>query len=249
VALSILVRPELASAEPEQRSRSARLRVNRGALALAAAVVLAAAGCGSQTTGNTPGASQYKPITIVNRTGLPPNWGYYGTEMSPPLPKPEWTLTDTAGAAYDVGARTQGRITILLFGYTQCPDICPTEVADLVAALRALPAAVSGKVTVLLITVDPAHDTGPVLSAYIRRFNPSPASAFVGLTASDPMVIKDAGELGIQVGVPRKIDGVDTVAHGAQEEVFGRNGYAIFFWDAATPVLDIAHDINQLASL
>ena len=211
---------------------------------LFAVTALAAAGCGSQQTDSSPGASQYKPITVVTRTALPAAWPYYGTEENPPLPKPAWTLTDTRGSAYDVGARTKGRITVLFFGYTACPDECPTTMANMAAALRAVPASVADRVTVLFVTVDPARDTGPVLSAWLAKFYPD----FVGLTGTDVAIIKDAGELGIPVEPPTKAGGVDSVQHGTEEEVFNQSGYANFFWGPTTPVLDIAHDLRQLAA-
>lgn len=204
---------------------------------------LAVAGCGSQQADSVPGASQYEPITVVTRTALPSAWPYYGTQEDPPLPKPDWTLTDTDGKTYDIGARTKGRITVLFFGYTSCPDECPTTMANMAAALRAVPGSVADQVTVLFVTVDPAHDTGPVLDAWLAKFYPD----FVGLTATDAAIIEDAGELGIRVYPPTKADGVDSVQHGTEEEVFSPSGYANFFWGPTTPVLDIAHDLRQLA--
>ena len=210
---------------------------------LAAVTALVAAGCGRQSAGTSPGASQYKPITIVTDTAVAAAWPYYGTEVDPPLPKPNWTLTDTSGAAYDIPAETKGRITVLFFGYTSCADDCPTMMADMAAALRAVPASIADQVTVLFVTVDPAHDTGPVLSTWLARFYPG----FIGLTASDATVIHDAGELGIKVEPPVKVDGVDSVQHGTEAEVFTPVGYANFFWGPKTPVLDIAHDLRQLS--
>jgi protein SCO1 len=210
--------------------------------AVAAFIMLAVAGCGATPAGQSPGASQYKPITVITDTEVAAAWPYYGTEVDPPLPKPEWTLTDTKGAAYDIPARTKGRITVLFFGYTACADDCPTMMADMSAALRAVPSSIADQVTVLFVTVDPAHDTGPVLSTWLARFYPS----FIGLTASDAAVIHDAGELGIQVEPPVKVDGADSVQHGTEAEVFNQAGYANFFWGPKTPVLDIAHDLRQL---
>ena len=210
----------------------------------AAAMILGSAGCGAQPAGRSPGASQYKPITVVHATGVSAAWPYFGTEVNPPLPKPDWTLTDTGGAAYDIPARTRGRITVLFFGYTSCADDCPTMMADVAAALRTVPAAVAKQVTVLFVTVDPAYDRGPRLSAWLARFYPS----FVGLSAPDATVIHDAGELGIPVQPPKKVDGVDSVQHGNETEVFNQSGYANFFWGPTTPVLDIAHDLKQLTT-
>lgn len=224
--------------------RVTRRTVRRGAiLATAAAASGAVAGCGAQPASSAPGASQYKPISVVTRTAPPASWPYYGTRIQPPLPKPGWTLKDTTGAAYDIGARTKGRITVLFFGFTSCADDCPTMMADMAAALRAVPATVAAQVSVLFVTVDPAHDTGPVLAAWLRRFHPG----FVGLTAPDATVIKDAAQLGIPVEPPVKAHGVDSVQHGTEAEVFTAGGYANFFWSPATAPREIAHDLETLA--
>jgi protein SCO1/2 len=221
-----------------------RPRLSAVAAAVGLAAAAATAGCSSGNAGMAAGASQYKPITIVSRTALPSAWPYYATQIEPPLPLPSWTLTDTSGASYDIPTATTGRITVLFFGYTSCADDCPTMMADLAAALRNVAPAVRDEVTVLFVTVDPAHDTGPVLRSWLNRFDPS----FVGLAEPDATVIKDAAELGIPVKPPVKTSaGLDSVQHGNEALVFNPAGYGNFFWSPSTPVLDIAHDLTQLA--
>jgi protein SCO1/2 len=102
------------------------------------------------------------------------------TVMAQGAPKPMVTLVDTAGQAYDLAAATAHRVTLLYFGYTHCPDLCPITMALAAAAVRELPAAVAAKVTVVFITTDPARDTPEVIRAWLDNFNPG----FVGLTGS-----------------------------------------------------------------
>src|SRR5829696_8229321 len=58
-----------------------------------------------------------------------------GAVLDPARPRPAFTLTDTEGRPYDFAAETQGRLTLLFFGYTSCPDVCPVHMATLSAAL------------------------------------------------------------------------------------------------------------------
>src|SRR5262245_47041208 len=63
---------------------------------------------------------------------------YRGGLVNPPLPKPKFTLTDTSGAPFDFGLKTQGYVTLLFFGYTHCPDMCPLQMLMIGNALRKL---------------------------------------------------------------------------------------------------------------
>lgn len=74
------------------------------------------------------------------------------------MPRPALVLTDTEGRPYDLRAHNGG-VTALFFGYTQCPDICPTTMADLATARRELSASQREKVTVVFVTEDPENDT------------------------------------------------------------------------------------------
>src|SRR5215510_4640471 len=63
---------------------------------------------------------------------------YRGGVVTPPLPKPRFTLTDTSGAPFDFWAKTQGYVTLLFFGYTQCPDECPLHMSNVATSLHQL---------------------------------------------------------------------------------------------------------------
>ena len=94
--------------------------------------------------------------------------------------KPAVTLTDTAGQPYDMAAQTPGRVTLLYFGYTHCPDVCPINMALAAAAIRLLPASERSRVVTVFITTDPDRDTPSVIRAWLNEFSPD----FVGLTGS-----------------------------------------------------------------
>jgi len=89
-------------------------------------------------------------------------------------------LTDTAGHAFDFHARTQGRLTLLYFGYTNCPDICPLQLSHLAAALDKLPK-LRDQIDVVFVGVDAARDTPKRVRSWLDHFDPN----FYGLTGTD----------------------------------------------------------------
>lgn len=118
----------------------------------------------------SPSGSTVAAVTADRR-------GYVGTVLDPPPPRPALRLPDTGGKVFDLRGRPAGEVTVLFFGYTNCDDICPTTMADLATARRALPAVNRRYVTVVFVTEDPARDTPAVLRAWLDRFDP----AIVGL--------------------------------------------------------------------
>ena len=168
---------------------------------------------------------------------------YKGTELGVPTPIPAVTLTDFNGKPYDLKANAAGKVTLVYFGYTHCPDECPTTMADLAAALRLLPASTSAKVQVVFVTTDPDRDTGPVLKDWLGKFNP----AFVGLTGTVAQVDNAAKLAATPVAPPVKnADGSIEVDHGTQVNAFGTDGLAHVVWLADVAPKDIAHDIALL---
>ena len=106
---------------------------------------------------------------------------YRGGLVTPPLPKPKFVLTDTSGAAFDFRQRTEGYVTLLFFGYTNCPDECPMHMSNLGAALKKLPASVADQVKFVFVTTDPARDS----PAAVRRWLDSFDRHFIGLTGTE----------------------------------------------------------------
>jgi protein SCO1 len=94
-------------------------------------------------------------------------------------PSPDFTLTDQHGHPFTLSAQ-RGREVVLYFGYTHCPDICPTTLANLAHGLRLLgPGAAN--VEVVFVTVDPQRDTVAAVGRYVRLFDPR----FIGLTGTE----------------------------------------------------------------
>lgn len=115
---------------------------------------------------------------IVAVLVLRPSGNAHGGSEGPAIGGP-FVLTDGGGARV-TDASFNGDWRLVYFGYTHCPDACPTTLSALGAALDKLPAASRAQVRVLFVTVDPARDTPAVVGAYARAFGPE----FVGLTGS-----------------------------------------------------------------
>ncbi|MBK5308341.1 MAG: SCO family protein [Frankiaceae bacterium] len=192
---------------------------------------------------------------------------YHGVEPEPVPSRPSYVLRDTSGNRFDFAAETRGRPTFVYFGYTNCPDECPTAMADIFTALRLSKDALADKAKVVFVTTDAKRDTGPVL----RRFLDQWSTSFIGLTGTQAEVDTAARASGVppgQIGpepstLPGKpdqhVDKPGTAAH----EHFGPLGYSvahsavIYAYDASDrlPVVypggitpsDIAADLPVLA--
>lgn len=170
---------------------------------------------------------------------------YRGRIVTPPKRKPGIVLTDTSGHRYDFLARTAGKVTLLFFGYTHCPDECPITMSNTSLALRDLTPADRAKVHVVFVTVDPARDTGPVLRRWLDKFDP----AFSGLTGTLGAIQAAADVAGIPVGRPaRQPDGSYTLDHGTEMLAFTKDDQAHLAFFPSTSPADMAHDLRLLTA-
>jgi len=118
--------------------------------------------------------------------------------VTPPLPKPKFTLTDTASAPFDFWQETSGRVALLFFGYTHCPDVCPLQMANIASALKQLPATVVDQIEVVFVTTDPKRDTPAALRKWLDHFD----KRFVGLTGTDSEI--EAAQHAVALPLARK---------------------------------------------
>jgi protein SCO1/2 len=222
--------------------------VRRRPAALAAAVAVAAAllaGCGSASgseSGSTPQGEQGHEHGSAPATVEGSEDKYSGLDLAQPYRRPSFTLTDTDGATYDFRQHTDGKPTLLFFGYTQCPDVCPTTLADIAVALRGMEPAVAERVTVIFVTTDPKTDTPPVLGEYLRRFDADLPTQFVGLTGDQETI--DQAQL--SAGVPLAEE--DGRVHSSLLLLYGSDDAAHVAFDAGNTARDIAHDLGLVAA-
>ncbi len=135
---------------------------------------------------------------------------------------------------------------LLFFGYTHCPDVCPTTMADLGAALRASPADVQQAIRVVFVTSDPYRDKPAVLKSWLSNFDEGLPRRFLGLTASATQIRAAAASVGVPLEPSgRNPDGSTSYDHGTQVLAF-RGGTSNVLWLAATKPQDYTHDLTTL---
>ena len=190
-----------------------RVLTSLGALALSAAL----AGCGDSSGPAFTGSD----IT--------------GTHMGQ-----GWTLTGTNGKPYTLQSFA-GKVTLFFFGYTQCPDVCPTTLAELAQVVHLLGDQAS-RVQIVMITVDPERDTPEVLGAYVSSFDPS----FLGLTGTPEQVKLAAGAFKAYYAKVAQANGGYSMDHSASFYLFDTQGEARVLLNNSASAAVVAHDIEAL---
>lgn len=120
---------------------------------------------------------------IVSQVGGPPetNSHYPGALTFPnAYSKPDVTLTDTENQPFNIASDTGTKVTLVYFGYTHCPDLCPLNMYAAATAISAMPADDRRQVHVVFVTTDPARDTPSVIQTWLDHFSPT----FTGLTGT-----------------------------------------------------------------
>lgn len=170
---------------------------------------------------------------------------FSGAVLPRPYHAPATRLTDTEGRPFSLAGSTDKRLTLIFFGYTHCPDECPTTMATLASAMLQLDDSDGRNVQVVFITTDPARDTGPVIRHWLDHFS----SSFVGVTGPLPRIKRVGDDLGVPIAKGRRLpSGGYDVMHGTQ--VLGMDGknQVPVVWTLGTTAPEFAHDIHQLLS-
>lgn len=136
----------------------------------------------------------------------------------------------------------KGKVVLVFFGFTQCPDVCPTTLGDLAAVKQKL-GAKGDKLQVIFASVDPARDTPEILQAYLANFDPS----FLALRGSDEETAKMAKDFKVYYKrVEGQTTGSYTMDHTAGDYIFDPEGRLRLYSRYGTPVDTLAKDIEQL---
>jgi protein SCO1/2 len=168
-----------------------------------AAALLAAALCLSGCDKLLPNA--HSPFNSVDVTGSPLG--------------PDFRLADADGKPRSL-ADYRGKVVVLTFGYTHCPDVCPTTLSDFAKARKRL-GADADRVQVLFVTVDPKRDSAEVLKQYVPAFDPT----FVALRGDEQAVEKVTRDFRVYAKAePGRTPDSYLVNHSAQSFVFDREG-------------------------
>jgi len=172
---------------------------------------------------------------------------YRGAMIAHAMPRPSFTLTDTHGHPFDFRAQTDDTVTLLFFGYLNCPDVCPVHLTNIATVMRGLPYDVTSKVRVVFVTTDPARDTPEKLQAWLANFDPS----FIGLRGTPEQVtaIEKSVDVAPAVAAPPDAAGGYEVGHAAQVLAFTRDDSAHVVYPFGTRQADWAHDLPLLVKV
>lgn len=189
-----------------QRSAATALGV-----ALACALL---AGCG----GNGSDAGQPTvPLSSVKS---------YQSIPDSPLGPATGTVAEASGGRWSYAKPTPGKITLLYFGYTSCPDVCPLTMNDVAVAIRKLPQQLQDQVWVQFVSTDPHRDTPARLTHWIDSYSPTFHAGRTGIEG----VIGAAKTYGISIAKPKVTKGDYQVTHGAQLLVLDQHGAEVGFF-------------------
>ena len=166
---------------------------------------------------------------------------FQGTDISGVDWGKDFNLIDHHGQRRTL-ADFHGKVVAVFFGYTHCPDVCPTTLGELALTLKKL-GKDADKVQVLFVTLDPARDTSAVLAQYVPSFNPS----FIGLTGSEAEIAQTAKTF--KVFYQKQENGSKAgyfLDHSANTFVFDPQGRLRLMYGFGLGPEPIVHDINQL---
>lgn len=195
------------------------IRFRRLSAALAAiAILLAVAACTDQAE-----APRFKLVDVTGAT--------FGKELA---------LTDHNGQRRTL-ADFRGKAVTVFFGFTHCPDVCPTTLGEMAVVMKEL-GADAGRLQVLFVTVDPERDTAEVLQRYVPAFHPS----FLGLTGSAEDLSRVAKEFKIFYQKQPLPGGGYSMDHSAGTYIFDAQGRLRLFAQYGAGAPDLLHDIRLL---
>jgi protein SCO1/2 len=201
----------------------ARLTPRRALFPLLAAALLSAGLLGGCDKGG-PAASSFKAVDIT------------GADYAQTL-----NLPDAEGRMRSL-ADFKGKVAVVFFGFTQCPDVCPSTLAELAAVKQSLGAA-GADVQGVFVSIDPTRDTPAILKAYVGNFG----ADFVALRGDDEQTKAAAKAFKVfYAKVPGKTDGSYTMDHTAGSYVFDRQGKVRLFTRYGTGAEALTHDLKIL---
>jgi protein SCO1 len=195
--------------------------VNRIARRTVLAATLLLAACGSDAPAKTLSGYQLAPAPSVGALSLPD------------------ASNNDAAFAFRAG---DGRLLIVYFGYTSCPDVCPTTLAEVKKAFQQI-GPLAAKVDVAMITIDPARDTDEILTGYVHSFLPE---AHAIRTDDQTALQAAATAFGASFTVTPTAGGEPEVSHSAAMYVVDPAGTVVLTWPFGIPAAGIADDLEIL---
>jgi protein SCO1/2 len=180
-------------------------------------------------------------ISLGDDDGSRPGPMWSGRVLEPAPERPTTNLIDTSGAPFDLRSATAGQLTLVFFGYTNCPDICSIQMATLKQSLDR----VEVPAKVVFITTDPDRDTPERLRTWLDSFDPS----FIGATGTPEAIAQAQDDLGVTVAVADapNDDGSYLVGHSSAVYVITPDDHAHLAYPAGTRQENWANDLPRIA--
>ncbi len=208
---------------------------SRASLALLAVVAVLATACGPSTA------------TSATAEGLEAGEdGWRGTPLEREREMPEATLTDTDGERFELATDTRGRPTLLFFGYTSCPDVCPIHMGAIADGMEST-GIDTDQVQVVFVSVDPERDTRERIAEFLANFD----DTFVGLRGEEDVIEGALDELDLpgptNEGHDPRGDGEgQLIGHPAQVIGFDAEGEARRVWPFGARRSDWSADLPRI---
>jgi len=198
-----------------------------------------------------PAASRYRLLTLLAgwacSTGPGEADAFRGTLLSQPLAKADFTLTDTDGQPFPFREQTDGFLTLLFFGYTHCPDVCPVHMANLATVLKRFPYETRSRVRVVFVSTDPDRDSRERIREWLDGFS----EGFIGLRGKAAEIDRIQNLFALPAAARGTPDagGDYTVGHAAQILAFSPDDVAHVAYPFGTRQEDWIHDLPLLLKL
>ncbi|MBX0326632.1 SCO family protein [Oscillochloris sp. ZM17-4] len=202
-------------------------------LALLALLALLLSACATSATPTAPTAAGSVDSDLPTA----------GTEITPPKELTDFTLPSSEGGAPLSLSDLRGKPILLYFGYTFCPDVCPTTMSEFIRVKQDL-GDQADQLTVLMVSVDPDRDTPEVMDRYMKAFDPS----FIGMSGDDATLRKIGGEYGIYYK-RHNVEGSSAaylVDHSAATYLIDTQGRLRMVYSYGTPHTVMAPDVQRL---
>lgn len=168
-------------------------------------------------------------------------YSFHGSVITPPFPVTDFSLQNANSESFRL-SDARGKIVLLFFGYTSCPDVCPITLATFKQVHERL-GGDAQKVAFIMITADPDRDTPDKVSAYVARFNPE----FIGLSGSLTDLEPIWKELGVFVEKQETGSAAGyLVSHTASVYVIDQDGNLLMTFPYGTTATDMSDDLSQL---
>lgn len=168
--------------------------------------------------------------------------GRYGAVLTEPYVVPDEELVDTDGEPFSLASSTDKPLTLVFFGYTNCPDICTIVMSTVASALNQLDDADREQVDVVFVTTDPARDDEKTIRDYLDRFNPD----FIGVTGEFADIEAVAKPLGVDFSKGKVLStGGYEVDHSTPVIGIDAEDRAPIVWTQGTSAAQFASDIHQ----